>query len=320
MKDSLSRKSAWRDSNSDFKKPKNRVFIAGERCWFCQALSYSIIESRRTFRSKRRQTPYTSRARGLLQKRFKRRHQPLAVCLIEHTTSGRSLEARSSSSERVGTEAIRQRLAKTVEQQSVAAKILRAGSMDQRDFLKEAYAMKKLHHPKTRTVICYLYAYRTHLYYWRADEERITSRVPAGQRAIANYVPVDGHGWPGCRRNGFSWAARNILVGANNHSVKIADFGLTRLIKFQLNWLHQRLRITRGFQLNLTSDILFIELVTRGRIPYPGMTNSQLLREAEYGSWMATSSQRPQSCMKPCFSAGIRSRSNGPRSKYYSGN
>ena len=78
-------------------------------------------------------------------------------------------------------------------------------------------------------------------------------------------------------------AARNVLVGDNN-IVKIADFGLARLIKedeyearvgarFPIKWTAPEAANYSRF--SIKSDvwsfgILLTELVTYGRIPYPG--------------------------------------------------
>ena len=78
-------------------------------------------------------------------------------------------------------------------------------------------------------------------------------------------------------------AARNVLVGENN-IVKIADFGLARLIKedeyearvgarFPIKWTAPEAANYSRF--SIKSDvwsfgILLTELVTYGRIPYPG--------------------------------------------------
>ena len=78
-------------------------------------------------------------------------------------------------------------------------------------------------------------------------------------------------------------AARNVLVGDNN-IVKIADFGLARLIKedeyearvgarFPIKWTAPEAANYSKF--SIKSDvwsfgICLTELVTYGRIPYPG--------------------------------------------------
>ena len=79
---------------------------------------------------------------------------------------------------------------------------------------------------------------------------------------------------------------RNVLVGENN-IVKIADFGLARLIKedeyearvgarFPIKWTAPEAANYSRF--SIKSDvwsfgILLTELVTYGRIPYPGKKN-----------------------------------------------
>lgn len=86
-------------------------------------------------------------------------------------------------------------------------------------------------------------------------------------------------------------AARNVLV-ADGNVVKIADFGLARLIKedeyearigarFPIKWTAPEAANYSKF--SIKSDvwsfgILLTELVTYGRIPYPGKSfNSKLL-------------------------------------------
>lgn len=84
-------------------------------------------------------------------------------------------------------------------------------------------------------------------------------------------------------------AARNILVGDNNN-VKVADFGLSRLIDEDIYCAHEGARFPIKWtapeaclkgQFSIKSDvwsfgILLTELVTYGRIPYPGMANREV--------------------------------------------
>ena len=95
------------------------------------------------------------------------------------------------------------------------------------------------------------------------------------------------------------------MVGDNNN-VKIADFGLARLIKedeyearvgarFPIKWTAPEAANYSRF--SIKSDvwsfgILLTELVTFGRIPYPGMTNAEVLHQVEHGFRM----QQPQGC------------------------
>ena len=104
-------------------------------------------------------------------------------------------------------------------------------------------------------------------------------------------------------------AARNVLVG-DNLIVKIADFGLARLIKedeyearvgarFPIKWTAPEAANYSRF--SIKSDvwsfgILLTELVTFGRIPYPGMTNAEVLHQVRpdqtQGRTMVTSCPR----------------------------
>ena len=85
-------------------------------------------------------------------------------------------------------------------------------------------------------------------------------------------------------------AARNVLVGDDN-LCKVADFGLARVfkediynpredIKFPIKWTAPEAVLHNKF--STKSDvwsfgIVIYELLTKGRIPYPGMTNAETL-------------------------------------------
>ena len=95
-------------------------------------------------------------------------------------------------------------------------------------------------------------------------------------------------------------AARNILVGAGGLNVKIADFGLARMIKddsgsvyeprpgtrFPIKWTAPEAATRNCF--TVKSDVwsfgvLLSEIVTKGRVPYPGMSNMEVLNAVENG-------------------------------------
>ena len=97
-------------------------------------------------------------------------------------------------------------------------------------------------------------------------------------------------------------AARNILVGDNN-VVKVADFGLARVIqeaagneylahegaKFPIKWTAPEAALYNRF--TIKSDVwsygVFLsELITKGRIPYPGMSNAEVLTKVRL--WMSS--------------------------------
>jgi serine/threonine protein kinase len=89
-------------------------------------------------------------------------------------------------------------------------------------------------------------------------------------------------------------AARNVLVD-KNYMVKIGDFGLARDdseyeaklgAKFPIKWTAPEAAMYGTF--TIKSDvwaygIFLIELVTYGQIPYPGMTNNEVLTQLERG-------------------------------------
>lgn len=168
--------------------------------------------------------------------------------------------------------------------------------MDPKDFLSEAQIMKKLRHQK----LIQLYAVCTleepiyiitelmkngSLLEFLQGKGRtlklpqlidMSSQIASGMAYLEtqNYIHRD-------------LAARNVLVGENN-IVKIADFGLARLIKedeyearvgarFPIKWTAPEAANYSKF--SIKSDvwsfgILLTELVTYGRIPYPGTKHS----------------------------------------------
>ncbi|XP_061667885.1 tyrosine-protein kinase Fyn isoform X4 [Syngnathoides biaculeatus] len=97
----------------------------------------------------------------------------------------------------------------------------------------------------------------------------------------------------------------NILVG-DNLVCKIADFGLARLIedneytarqgaKFPIKWTAPEAALYGKF--TIKSDvwsfgIFLTELVTKGRVPYPGMNNREVLEQVDRGYRMPC----PQDC------------------------
>lgn len=199
---------------------------------------------------------------------------------------------------------------------AVAIKTLKPGTMDPKDFLAEASIMKKLRHPK----LVQLYAVCTleepiyiitelmkngSLLEFLQGKGRclklaqlieMAAQIATGMAYLEsqNYIHRD-------------LAARNILVGESN-IVKIADFGLARLIKedeyearigarFPIKWTAPEAANYSKF--SIKSDvwsfgILLTELVTFGRIPYPGMTNAEVLHQVEHGYRMPCPPNCPQ--------------------------
>ena len=179
----------------------------------------------------------------------------------------------------------------------MCSSLLFLGTMDAKDFLKEAQIMKKLRHPKLIQlyavctleepiyIITELMRNGSLLEYIQGKGRTLklpqlidmAAQIAAGMAYLEsqNYIHRD-------------LAARNVLCGENN-IVKIADFGLARLIKedeyearvgarFPIKWTAPEAANYSKF--SIKSDvwsfgILLTELVTYGRIPYPG-TNSFL--------------------------------------------
>ncbi|XP_051510762.1 tyrosine-protein kinase fynb-like isoform X2 [Myxocyprinus asiaticus] len=196
----------------------------------------------------------------------------------------------------------------------VAVKTLKPGTMSPESFLEEAQIMKKLRHDK----LVQLYAVVSEepiyivteymgkgslLDFLKDGEGRglklpnlvdMAAQVAAGMAYIErmNYIHRD-------------LRSANILVG-DNLVCKIADFGLARLIedneytarqgaKFPIKWTAPEAALYGKF--TIKSDvwsfgILLTELATKGRVPYPGMNNREVLEQVERGYRMPS----PQDC------------------------
>lgn len=204
---------------------------------------------------------------------------------------------------------------------SVAVKTLKPGSMDPEDFLQEAQIMKRLRHPK----LIQLYAVCTMeepvyiitelmkngslLDYLRnnkgskleiSDQTEMAAQVAAGMAylELQNYIHRD-------------LAARNVLVGENN-ICKVADFGLARVFmneevyeakeggKFPVKWTAPEALNDNKF--TIKSDVwsygvLLYEIMTFGQMPYPGMSNYQVMQQIPRGYRMPC----PPGCPKMLY-------------------
>lgn len=198
----------------------------------------------------------------------------------------------------------------------VAIKTLKPGTMEVKDFLAEAQIMKKLRHTKLIQlyavctqdepiyIVTELMRHGSLLEYLQGKGRTLklpqlidmAAQIASGMAYLEsqNYIHRD-------------LAARNILVGDGN-TVKIADFGLARVIKedeyearvgarFPIKWTAPEAANYNRF--TIKSDvwsfgILLTEIVTYGRIPYPGMTNAEVLHQVEHGYRMPAPPNCPQ--------------------------
>ncbi|XP_041832320.1 tyrosine-protein kinase SRK2 [Melanotaenia boesemani] len=203
---------------------------------------------------------------------------------------------------------------------AVAVKTLKPGSMDAEDFLREAQIMKRLRHPK----LIQLYAVCTmeepiyiitelmkngslQEYLQKdkgatlktSDQIEMAAQVASGMAflELQNYIHRD-------------LAARNVLVGENN-ICKVADFGLARVFmkendnvyeakegaKFPVKWTAPEAIHDNKF--TIKSDvwsfgILLYEIMTFGQMPYPTMTNFQVIQRLPQGYRMTCPSNCPK--------------------------
>jgi fyn-related kinase len=181
----------------------------------------------------------------------------------------------------------------------VAIKTLKPGTMEVADFVKEAQVMKKIHHPNLLQlyavctleepiyIVTELVKHGSLLDYLRTGDGRnlqLSQMIDMCAQVASGMSYLEEHSY--IHRD---LAARNILIGEGN-TCKVADFGLARVIKediyspkegtkFPIKWTAPEAALFNRF--TIKSDVwsfgvLMAEIVTKGAMPYPGMTNRQV--------------------------------------------
>ncbi|GAA6215098.1 tyrosine-protein kinase Yes [Lates japonicus] len=208
----------------------------------------------------------------------------------------------------------------------VAIKTLKPGTMSPEAFLQEAQIMKKLRHDKLVPLYAVVSEEPIYIVTEYMSKGSLLDFLKEGDGKFLKLVLlVDmaakiADGMAFIERMNYihrDLRAANILVG-DNLVCKIADFGLARLIedneytarqgaKFPIKWTAPEAALYGRF--TIKSDvwsfgILLTELVTKGRVPYPGMVNREVLEQVERGYRMPCPQGCPESLhemMKLCW-------------------
>ncbi|NP_001274717.1 tyrosine-protein kinase STK [Hydra vulgaris] len=216
----------------------------------------------------------------------------------------------------------------------VAVKTLKPGTMSPASFLDEAGVMKKLRHKhlvqlyaicSDREPIYIVTEYMSggSLLDYLSKGEGVNLQLPT----LIDMAAQVASGMAFLEAQGYihrDLAARNILVG-ENYICKVADFGLARLIeddeytahegaKFPIKWTAPEAALYNRF--TIKSDvwsfgILMAEIVTKGRIPYPGMTNAQTIAEVEKGYRMPIM----PGCPEPLYNIMLQTWNKDPENR-----
>ncbi|MCP9260398.1 Tyrosine-protein kinase STK [Dirofilaria immitis] len=209
----------------------------------------------------------------------------------------------------------------------VAVKMLKSGTADPNDFLSEAQIMKKLRHPK----LLQLYAVCT-------KDEPILIITELMDQNLLHFLQGRGRNCTMIQlvdiatQIASGMTARNILM-SYTLTIKIADFGLARLIReneyearvgarFPIKWTAPEAANYNRF--TIKSDvwsfgILLTELVTYGRLPYPGMTNAEVLQQVENGYRMACPPGCPAALYDIMLQCWYKEPEKGLHLKHYNG-
>ncbi|XP_028424894.1 tyrosine-protein kinase Yes [Sander vitreus] len=208
----------------------------------------------------------------------------------------------------------------------VAIKTLKPGTMSPEAFLQEAQIMKKLRHDKLVPLYAVVSEEPIYIVTEYMAKGSLLDFIKEGDGKflklplLVDMAAQIADGMAFIERMNYihrDLRAANILV-ADNLVCKIADFGLARLIedneytarqgaKFPIKWTAPEAALYGRF--TIKSDvwsfgILLTELVTKGRVPYPGMVNREVLEQVERGYRMPCPQGCPESLhemMKLCW-------------------
>ncbi|XP_030623247.1 tyrosine-protein kinase ABL1 [Chanos chanos] len=203
---------------------------------------------------------------------------------------------------------------------TVAVKTLKEDTMEVEEFLKEAAVMKEIKHPNlvqllgvcTREPPFYIITeFMTHGNL--LDYLRECNREEVNAVVLLYMATQISSAMEYLERKNFihrDLAARNCLVG-ENHLVKVADFGLSRLMigdtytahagaKFPIKWTAPESLAYNKF--SIKSDVwafgvLLWEIATYGMSPYPGIDLSQVYELLEKDYRM----DRPEGCPEKVY-------------------
>ncbi|XP_078499113.1 tyrosine-protein kinase ABL2 isoform X1 [Lissotriton helveticus] len=198
---------------------------------------------------------------------------------------------------------------------TVAVKTLKEDTMEVEEFLKEAAVMKEIKHPNLVQLlgVCTLeppfYIVTEYMPFGNLlDYLRDCNREEVSAVVLLYMATQISSAMEYLERKNFihrDLAARNCLVG-ENHVVKVADFGLSRLMtgdtytahagaKFPIKWTAPESLAYNTF--SIKSDVwafgvLLWEIATYGMSPYPGIDLSQVYDLLEKGYRM----EQPEGC------------------------
>jgi len=189
----------------------------------------------------------------------------------------------------------------------VAIKTLKQGTMSPQAFLEEAVIMRKCRHTnlvplygvcsqeEPLLIVTEFMCNGSLLDYLRNNQEGKSLKLP-DLMDMASQIAYGMAYLEQVKLIHRDLAARNILVG-ENRIVKVADFGLARVIedseytarrgaKFPIKWTAPEAAMYGKF--SIKSDvwsygILLYELVTHGSIPYAGMHNTEVIEQVQRG-------------------------------------